>query len=92
MMVDMRVGQTIDREDLLLRLVDIQYERNDVEFQRSKFRIRGDSMEIWPSYEEFAYRIEMWGDEIEQISIINPTSGETYPSFRKSTSIRQSTS
>jgi len=57
-------------------LIDIQYERNEIAFERSKFRIRGDTMELWPSYEEFAYRIESWGDEVEQISIINPTSGE----------------
>lgn len=76
MVVPIRVGDTIEREDLLLRLIDIQYERNDIAFERSKFRIRGDTMEIWPSYEEFAYRIETWGDEIEQISIINPVSGE----------------
>ncbi len=74
--VPIRVGETINREDLLLRLIDIQYERNDIAFERSKFRIRGDTMELWPSYEEFAYRIESWGDEVEQISIINPTSGE----------------
>ncbi len=74
--VPIRVGETIHREDLLLRLIDIQYERNDIAFERSKFRIRGDTMELWPSYEEFAYRIESWGDEVEQISIINPTSGE----------------
>jgi excinuclease ABC subunit B len=76
MVVPIRVGETIAREDMLLRLIDIQYERNDIAFERSKFRIRGDTMELWPSYEEFAYRIESWGDEIEQISIINPTSGE----------------
>ena len=83
MMVDLRVGQSIQRDDILLRLVDIQYERNDVEFQRSKFRIRGDSMEIWPSYEEFAYRVEMWGDEIEQISIINPLTGEVVSKLKE---------
>jgi excinuclease ABC subunit B len=76
MVVPIRVGESIPREDLILRLIDIQYERNDVAFERSRFRIRGDTMELWPSYEEFAYRIEMWGDEIEQISIINPISGE----------------
>lgn len=76
MVVPIRVGETIDREDLLIRLIDIQYERNDIAFERSKFRIRGDTMELWPSYEEFAYRIEMWGNEVEQLSIINPTSGE----------------
>ncbi len=76
MVVPIRVGESVPREDLILRLIDIQYERNDIAFERSRFRIRGDTMELWPSYEEFAYRIEMWGDEIEQISIINPVSGE----------------
>ena len=61
---------------MLSKLVDMQYERNDTDPARSKFRVRGDSVEIWPSYEEFAYRIEFWGDEIEKLSIINPTSGE----------------
>ncbi|MEI8211563.1 MAG: excinuclease ABC subunit UvrB [Planctomycetota bacterium] len=77
MVVPIRVGESIQREDLILRLIDIQYERNDIAFERSRFRIRGDTMELWPSYEEFAYRIEMWGNEIEQISIINPLTGET---------------
>jgi excinuclease ABC subunit B len=77
MVVPIRVGESIPREDLILRLIDIQYERNDTAFERSRFRIRGDTMELWPSYEEFAYRIEMWGEEVEQISIINPISGES---------------
>lgn len=77
MVVPIRVGESLPREDLILRLIDIQYERNDVAFERSRFRIRGDTMELWPSYEEFAYRIEMWGEEIEQISIIDPLTGET---------------
>lgn len=81
MMVDLRVGERIDRDDVLLKLVDIQYERNDIDFQRSKFRVRGDSLEIWPSYEEFAYRVELWGDEIEAISIINPLTGESLSSL-----------
>jgi excinuclease ABC subunit B len=76
MMVGLRVGEEIDRDKVLTRLVDIQYDRNDVEFARGKFRVRGDCVEIWPSYEEFAYRIEFWGDEVEQLAIINPTSGE----------------
>lgn len=76
MVVSLKVGQTINRDDVLLQLVDIQYERNDVAFERSRFRVRGDCLEIWPSYEEFAFRIELWGDEIEQISITNPISGE----------------
>lgn len=77
MMVGLQVGQTLDRDDVLARLVDIQYDRNDADPARGKFRVRGDCVEIWPSYEEFAYRIEFWGDEIERLSIINPVSGET---------------
>ncbi|BBO34780.1 excinuclease ABC subunit UvrB [Lacipirellula parvula] len=76
MMVGLSVGQTLDRDDVLARLVDIQYDRNDADPARGKFRVRGDCVEIWPSYEEFAYRIEFWGDEIERLSIINPVSGE----------------
>ncbi len=76
MMVGLNVGQNLDRDELLSRLVDIQYDRNDTDPARSKFRVRGDCVEIWPSYEEFAYRIEFWGDEIERLSIIDPTSGE----------------
>ncbi len=76
MVVHLKVGHAVDRDDVLLKLVDVQYERNDVAFERSRFRVRGDSLEVWPSYEEFAYRIEMWGDEIERISITNPVTGE----------------
>ncbi|MEZ5941237.1 MAG: excinuclease ABC subunit UvrB [Planctomycetaceae bacterium] len=75
MMVPLHVGKVIPRDELLLKLVDIQYERNDIDFQRSRFRVRGDVIEVWPAYEEFAYRIEMWGDEIERLSIIDPVSG-----------------
>jgi len=76
MMISLHRGLAVDRDALLMKLVDVQYERNDVEFARAKFRVRGDCVELWPSYEEFAIRIEFWGDEIEQLSIINPTSGE----------------
>jgi excinuclease ABC subunit B len=76
MMVPLVRGQEIDRDEVLRKLVDIHYERNDFEFARGKFRVRGDCVELWPGYEEFAIRIEFWGDEIEQLSIINPTSGE----------------
>ncbi len=76
MVVALRRGQKIVRDDLLLKFVDIQYDRNEISFERSKFRVRGDSIEVWPSYEEFAYRIELWGDEIESLSIIRPVSGE----------------
>ncbi len=75
MMVPLNVGDTINRDDFLLKLIDIQYDRNDYDFQRGKFRVRGDVIEVWPAYEEFAYRIELWGDEVEQLSIIDPISG-----------------
>jgi len=70
-------GDSINRNDLLGRLADIQYSRNDIDFQRGKFRVRGDVVEVYPSYESFAIRIELFGDEVEQISYINPVSGET---------------
>jgi len=76
MVVGLRRGQQTDRDEMLRKLIDVQYERNDIEFARAKFRVRGDCVELWPSYEEFALRIEFWGDEIEKLSIINPTSGE----------------
>ncbi|MDA7528090.1 DEAD/DEAH box helicase family protein, partial [bacterium] len=75
MMVPLNVGDTINRDDFLLKLIDIQYDRNDFDFQRGKFRVRGDVIEVWPAYEEFAYRVELWGDEIEKLSIIDPISG-----------------
>ncbi len=76
MMVALRPGDSVDRDELLLKLIDIQYDRNDYEPTRGKFRVRGDVIEVWPAYEEFAYRIELWGDEVERLSIINPVSGE----------------
>ncbi|MGD0897770.1 MAG: excinuclease ABC subunit UvrB [Thermoguttaceae bacterium] len=76
MMVALAVGKTVDRDQVLSKLVDIQYERGDVEFQRGRFRVRGDCVEVWPSYGETALRIEFWGDEVERLSVIDPTSGE----------------
>ncbi|MCL4109004.1 UNVERIFIED_CONTAM: hypothetical protein GTU68_052642 [Idotea baltica] len=76
MMVPLRVGGSIDRDALLLKFIEILYERNDVELARGRFRVRGDTVECWPAYEEFAYRIEFWGDEIEKLAIINPLTGE----------------
>jgi excinuclease ABC subunit B len=77
MMVRVVKGETVERDQLLLRLVDIQYQRNDTAFERGKFRVRGDVVEVWPAYEEYALRIELFGDEIDTLAIINPTSGET---------------
>jgi excinuclease ABC subunit B len=83
MMVGLRVAQNLDRDVVLAKLVDIQYERNDADPARGKFRVRGDCVEIWPSYEEFAFRVEFWGDEIERLSIIDPTSGEVIDSLEE---------
>ena len=76
MMVSFRVGESVDRTDVLRRLRDIQYERNDVDFERGKVRVRGDVLEIFPAYEETAVRIELFGDEIEGIQEIHPLTGE----------------
>jgi excinuclease ABC subunit B len=75
MMVRLQVGNLIDRDEVLLKFVDIQYERNDVSFERGKFRVRGDVIELWPAYEEIAYRIELFGDEVERLGIIDPLTG-----------------
>ncbi|UCG50230.1 MAG: excinuclease ABC subunit UvrB [Phycisphaerales bacterium] len=75
--VAVRTGEQVERNELLGRLADIQYTRNDIDFQRGTFRVRGDVVELYPSYESFAVRIEFFGDEIEQISYINPVSAET---------------
>jgi excinuclease ABC subunit B len=69
-------GARISREVLLQRFVELQYERSDVSFQRGSFRVRGDVVEIFPSYQDLAYRIELWGDEIDSISTIDPLLGE----------------
>jgi excinuclease ABC subunit B len=75
MMVRLDVGGSIDRDEMLLKLVDIQYDRNDVSFERGKFRVRGDVVEVWPAYEEVAYRIELFGDEVEALAVIDPLTG-----------------
>ena len=77
MMVYLPKGERVDRDQLLLKLVDIQYERNDVAFTRGKFRVRGDVVEVWPASEEYGLRIELFGDEVDTLTIINPISGET---------------
>ena len=73
--VAVRVGEAIERDELLKKFVRLQYERNDVELKRSAFRVRGDVIELCPAYEEFAVRIELFGDEVERISLIHPLSG-----------------
>jgi excinuclease ABC subunit B len=77
MILRLAEGQQIRRDDVLLHLVSLQYKRNDYEFTRTKFRVRGDVLEVFPAYEEdIAYRIEFFGDEIEKISVIEPLTGK----------------
>lgn len=75
-MVQLKIGEEIDRDVLLRRFVDIQYSRNDLAFTRGTFRVRGDTIEIFPVYEELAVRIEMFGDEIEALYTLHPLTGE----------------
>ena len=70
------VGQDMDRRELLLRLTDMQYNRNEIEFTRGQFRLRGEVLEVYPAYEQFAIRVEFFGDTIERIELIHPTTGE----------------
>ena len=77
LMVTVRRGEQRGRDDVLAELVRIQYSRNDVAFEQGTFRVRGDSVEIYPAYAEQAIRVEFWGDEVERISKINPLTGDT---------------
>jgi len=77
MMLPLEVGQRIDRDQILRKLVDIQYERNDVEFGRGTFRVRGDIVEVCPSYEEHAVRIGLFGDEVDELVVFDPLTGRT---------------
>ena len=74
--VAIRKDEPTDRDEMLHRLVELQYARNDIDFKRATFRVRGDTVELYPSYEEFAYRIEFFGDEITSICAVNPLTGE----------------
>ncbi|MBI1369362.1 MAG: excinuclease ABC subunit UvrB [Planctomycetes bacterium] len=77
------VGQTLDRQDLLRTLNDMQYNRNDTDFKRATYRVRGDVVEVHPAYEEYAYRIELFGDQIDALQLVNPLTGELLASESK---------
>ena len=74
--VKLKVGEEVERDKLLRRLVDIQYTRNDMAFNRGTFRVRGDTLEIIPAYEELAVRIELFGDEVEKLYYLHPLTGD----------------
>jgi excinuclease ABC subunit B len=71
-----RTGESVERDKMLAKLIELQYARNDFDFKRATFRVRGDVVELHPSYEEFAYRIEFFGDEVTRIDSINPLTGD----------------
>ncbi|MDE2793383.1 MAG: excinuclease ABC subunit UvrB [Gemmatimonadota bacterium] len=77
LMLHVEVGEEVPRQQILRGLVDILYRRNDIAFERGTFRVRGDTVEVFPAYEEQAIRIELWGDEVERITRFNPLTGET---------------
>src|SRR5258708_2416916 len=76
-------GQKISRKDILSRLVDILYDRNDHDFRRGTFRVRGDVIEVYPTYDDNAYRIELWGDEVENLSQIDPLLGQVKQTYQR---------
>jgi len=83
MLLLLEKGQRISRQEILRRLVDIQYERNDVDFHRGTFRVRGDVVEVYPTYQDTAFRIELWGDEVEGLAEIDPTLGQVKRAFTR---------
>jgi len=83
LMLEARVGEVVPRDELLRGLVDIQYSRNDFAFERGTFRVRGDTVEILPAYEEQGIRIELWGDEIERITRFEPLTGDGIVSLNR---------
>ncbi|HOL72998.1 MAG TPA: excinuclease ABC subunit UvrB [Bryobacteraceae bacterium] len=81
MLLMLEKGQKISRQQILQRLVEILYERNDQDFRRGTFRVRGDVIEVFPTYDDYAYRIELWGDEIESLSQIDPLLGQVRQTY-----------
>mgnify|MGYP001171848625 FL=1 len=83
MLLELKTGQEIEREDVLKKLVEIQYERNDTEFSRGTFRVRGDSIEVFLSYEEQAIRIGLFGDEVDELVSFDPLTGKVFGNHKK---------
>jgi excinuclease ABC subunit B len=81
MLLMLEKGQKVKREQILRRLVEILYERNDTDFRRGTFRVRGDVIEVFPTYDDYAYRIELWGDEIDSLSQIDPLTGQVRQTY-----------
>ena len=83
MLLMLEKGQKITRNQIVSRLVEILYERNDGDFRRGTFRVRGDTIEVFPTYDDYAYRIELWGDEVESLSQIDPLLGQVKQTYMR---------
>src|SRR5919108_387630 len=81
MLLMLEKGQKITREEITSKLVEILYDRNEGDFRRGTFRVRGDVIEVYPTYDDFAYRIELWGDEVESLSQIDPLTGQVRQTY-----------
>jgi excinuclease ABC subunit B len=83
MLLMLEKGQKISRNQIVSKLVEILYERNDLDFRRGTFRVRGDTIEVYPTYDDYAFRIELWGDEIESLSQIDPLLGQVKQTYQR---------
>jgi excinuclease ABC subunit B len=81
MLLMLQKGQKISRNEIVSKLVDILYERNDIDFRRGTFRVRGDVIEVYPTYDDYAYRIELWGDEVDSLAQIDPLLGQVKQTY-----------
>ena len=85
MLLPLDKGKTMSRQDIVSKLVEILYERNDIDFKRGTFRVRGDVIEVFPTYDDYAYRIELWGDEIETLARFDPLTGQIKETLQRIT-------
>jgi len=83
MLLMLEKGQKVAREQIVAKLVEILYDRNDADFKRGTFRVRGDVIEVYPTYDDYAYRIELWGDEVEALSQIDPLLGQVRQTYQR---------
>src|SRR5471030_1852535 len=83
MLLMLEKGQKISRNQIVTKLVEILYERNDVDFRRGTFRVRGDVIEVYPTYDDNAYRIELWGDEVESLAQFDPLLGQVKQTYQR---------
>src|SRR5271157_1180088 len=83
MLLMLEKGRKISRNQIVSKLVEILYERNDIDFRRGTFRVRGDTIEVYPTYDDYAYRIELWGDEVESLSQIDPLLGQVKQTYQR---------